>query len=274
MKFIMPEGMRYSTLSERHAFYEGELQLKKLSDWIAPRKAKDIVYACIIGRNTGIYPKKYSKISSDTILFKDLVNYSELRNSLIEYLPEGAYYDRNLYRDRLKCAGCKELSRCFRCKNFLGQELAFDIDPENVDCPIHGTLADKMKHHQGLGFCEYEFSVVRERTAELYDLLSKKFNDMRIVYSGRGFHIHVLDKGAYQMKYAERKRLANKIKNRDYPIDEWVSSGNMRLIRLPYSLHGMVSRICLPLKPKEVEDFDPIKNKKAVPKFFITSSLQ
>ena len=95
---------------------------------------------------------------------------------------------------------------------------------------------------------------------------------MRIVYSGRGFHIHVLDKETHKMKYAERKRLANQIKE-DYPIDEWVSSGNMRLIRLPYSLHGMVSRICLPLKPKEAENFDPVKNKKAIPKFFI-SSLQ
>lgn len=273
MKYIMPAGMRYSTLRERRTFYKDELQLNKLSTWMAPRKAEDTVYACIIGRNTGIYPKKYSKIASDTVLFKDLVNYGELRKNLLEYLPEGAYYDRNIYKDRLKCAGCKDLSRCFRCNNFLGQELAFDLDPENVDCPIHGTLSDKMKRHQGLGFCEYEFSTVREKTIELYELLSKKFEDMRIVYSGRGFHIHVLDKEAYSMKYAERKTLAGRLKEKDFPLDEWVSSGNTRLIRLPYSLHGMVSRICLPLKPKEVERFDPVKNKQAVPKFF-TSSLR
>ncbi len=272
MAYILPEGMRYSTLFERHAFYKDELQLSKLSKWMAPRKAEDTVFACIIGRNTGIYPRKHARIASDTVLFKDLVNYGELQNNLLEYLPEGAYYDRNLYVDRLKCAGCKDLSRCFRCKNFLGQELAFDLDPENVDCPIHGTLADKMKQRQGLGFCEYEFSIVREKTVELYDLLSKKFSDMRIVYSGRGFHVHVLDKEAYSMKYSERKRFANQIKGKDYPIDAWVSSGNMRLIRLPYSLHGMVSRICLPLKPGAVERFDPVKNKQAVPKFF-TSSL-
>jgi hypothetical protein len=45
----------------------------------------------------------------------------------------------------------------------------------------------------------------------------------------------------------------------------------MRLIRLPYSLHGMVSRICLPLKDNEAERFDPVKNKKAVPGFTLSS---
>jgi len=267
MRFIMPEGMRYSTLSERRIFYRREFSITRLSEWMKPREAKDTVFACIIGRNTKVYPKRYKKIASETILYKDLDDYKELQKSLIEYLPEGAYYDRNFYKDRMKCGDCKELGRCFRCRNFLGQELAFDLDPENVICPTHGTLADKMKRHQGLGFCEYEFGVVREKTFELYDHLEKDFSDMRIVYSGRGFHIHVMDDDTRMMKHGQRKKLAKKIREKDFPIDEWVTSGNMRLIRLPYSLHGMVSRICLPLGTGEVERFDPVKNKKAVPEF-------
>ncbi|MEJ2241047.1 MAG: hypothetical protein P8Y18_02750 [Candidatus Bathyarchaeota archaeon] len=50
-------------------------------------------------------------------------------------------------------------------------------------------------------------------------------------------------------------------------IDKWVTSGSMRLIRLPYSLHGMVSRIVTPLKISELEDFDPLKDKRTIPKF-------
>jgi hypothetical protein len=41
----------------------------------------------------------------------------------------------------------------------------------------------------------------------------------------------------------------------------------MRLIRLPYSLHGLVSRIVLPLKKSELERFNPISDARCMPKF-------
>ncbi|MEM1515053.1 MAG: hypothetical protein QXH24_03270 [Candidatus Bathyarchaeia archaeon] len=36
------------------------------------------------------------------------------------------------------------------------------------------------------------------------------------------------------------------------------TSGGMRLIRLPYSLHGMVSRIVMLISISELEGFNPI----------------
>ena len=48
----------------------------------------------------------------------------------MEFLPEAVYYDRSVYDQ-------SEIRQ--------GRELAFDLDPENITCPIHGTLADKMK---------------------------------------------------------------------------------------------------------------------------------
>jgi len=40
-----------------------------------------------------------------------------------------------------------------------------------------------------------------------------------------------------------------------YAVDEWVTSGEMRLIRLPNSLHGMVSRVVVPVPRGDLEDF-------------------
>ena len=45
----------------------------------------------------------------------------------------------------------------------VGQEFAFDLDPENVTCPVHGTLADKMKQSQGLSFCEIELELYKKK---------------------------------------------------------------------------------------------------------------
>ena len=58
----------------------------------------------------------------------------------------------------------------------IGQELAFDLDPENITCPIHGTLADKMKRHQGLSFCELELDMVKQEAIGLYEFLGERFS--------------------------------------------------------------------------------------------------
>jgi hypothetical protein len=41
----------------------------------------------------------------------------------------------------------------------------------------------------------------------------------------------------------------------------------VRLIRLPYSLHGMVSRIVTPLNVSELEGFNPIEDERCIPAF-------
>ncbi len=56
------------------------------------------------------------------------------------------------------------------------------------------------------------------------------------------------------------------------PIDVWVTTGGSRLIRLPHSLHGMVSRIVLPLERDEVEGFDPMRDGRCLPGFLGATS--
>jgi len=249
--YSLPIGMRYSTLEERKEFYREEFDLKKVADWLRNWKGK-VKFAVIMGRHTGIFLEKYTSDASTTIIIDEYTNLKDVKKQIIEFLPEAVYYDRNVY----DADGKK-----------VGQELAFDLDPENITCPIHGTLADKMKRQQGMSFCELELEMVKQEAVALYEYLSKNFSEVRVVYSGRGFHLHVLDPKTYYLRGEERLDFARQVKGAGFHIDEWVTSGEMRLIRLPYSLNGLVSRIALPLGKDELGSFDPVHDKRCLPKF-------
>jgi DNA primase catalytic subunit len=249
--YLMPKGMRLATLKERKEFYQKEFDLRKVADWLKDREDK-IRFAVIIGRHTKIYPEKYLQDLGTTIIIDDYQDLEDVRRQIEEFIPEAVYYDRNIYDEE---------------NNSKGQELAFDLDPENITCPIHGTLADKMKRGQGLGFCSLELDMAKKQTLDLYEDLEKQFSNLRIVYSGRGFHIHVFDRFSNVLSSEDRKEMADKIKAKGFEIDAWVTEGEMHLIRLPFSLHGMVSRIVTPLEKKEVEKFDPIKDARCLPSF-------
>jgi DNA primase catalytic subunit len=247
----LPEGMRYATLDERAQFYTHEFSIQKAAQWFQ-RGLGNTKFAVIIGRHTKIYPEKYKQDASTTIIIDEYKTLEDVRQQVIEFLPEAVYYDRSIYDEN---------------DNKISQELAFDLDPENITCPIHGSLADKMKRQQGLSFCGLELDMVKKEAEGLYDFLKTLFCDVRVVYSGRGFHLHVLDPEAYMLKPEQRLEIAQLVKKAGFHIDEWVTSGEMRLIRLPYSLNGLVSRIVLPLKKDELESFDPVHDERCLPKF-------
>lgn len=251
VQYYLPVGMRYSTLEERKQFYTQEFNLKKAAQWFQHGLGRT-KFAVIIGRHTKIYPEKYKQDASTTIIIDEYQTLEGVRQQILEFLPEAVYYDRNVYDAN---------------DHKVGQELAFDLDPENITCPIHGTLADKMKRHQGLSFCELEFNMVKHEAMGLYDYLEESYSDLKVVYSGRGFHIHVLDHEAYILNAEERLDVAQQVKQAGFHIDEWVTSGEMRLIRLPYSLNGLVSRIVLPLTKDELESFDAVHDERCLPKF-------
>jgi DNA primase catalytic subunit len=250
-QYYLPAGMRYSTLEERKQFYSTEFRLEKVAKWFGEQQGK-IKFAVIMGRHTKIYPEKYKKDASTTIIIDEYQNLEDVRQQILEFLPEAVYYDRNVYDEN---------------DHKTSQELAFDLDPENITCPIHGTLADKMKRRQGLSFCELELDMVKQEAINLYRYLASRFSEIMVVYSGRGFHLHVLDQEAYMLNAKERLEIAQQVKKEGFHIDEWVTSGEMRLIRLPYSLNGLVSRIVLPLKKDELESFDAIHDERCLPKF-------
>ncbi len=248
--------MRYATLEERKHFYSSEFDLQRVSEWLGNRSGR-VKFAIIMGRHTKIFPEKYREDASTTIIIDEYAGLEDVRRQILEFLPEAVYYDRNVYdQSEIK----------------TGQELAFDLDPENITCPIHGSLADKMKKGQGLSFCELELQMVQKEAVRLFDFLTARFSSVKAVYSGRGFHLHVLDPQAYGLSVQERLKLAQRVKSEGLHIDEWVTSGEMRLIRLPYSLNGLVSRIVLPLTKDELSNFDPIHDPQALPEFLGTKA--
>lgn len=256
-EYYLPRGMRPSTLEERKTFYTEEFNIDGVSGWLKDWFGK-VIFAVIIGRHTRIYPPEYEEDAATTILIDNYRNLEDVRGWILEFLPESVYYDRNVYDEDGR---------------IVGQELAFDLDPENLTCPIHGSLEDKLRRHQGLSFCEIELEMVKDETMRLYEELSKVFSDLRIVYSGRGFHIHVFDMEAFGLSPKERSNIAKKIREKGFMIDEWVTSGGMRLIRLPYSLHGMVSRIAIPVDVRELETFNPIEDERCIPRFLRREGL-
>jgi len=271
-RYRFPKGMRPSKLNERKKFYEGEFELYKVEKWFSQRGIGNVrsldntVFAVIIGRHSDIYPPEYEEIKNKAVIIDEHRGLEDIRDYILQYLPEGVYYDRNIYEDIKTCEKCgKSYIDCWECEGFLGQELAFDIDPENVRCPYHGDIKEKMRRGQGLSFCMIEFKIVRKLTLKLHDLLKSEFSDIKIVFSGRGFHIHIFDKKAIKMSRDERVEIAKQYS--DYAIDEWVTNGEMRLIRLPFSLNGLVSRICLPVDVNDIIEFDP--RKQAIPSFLL-----
>ncbi len=257
VQYQLPEGMRYATLHERKQFYIAEFNLQKVAEWFRNGFGRT-KFAVIIGRHTKIYPEKYKADASTTVIIDEYTSLEDIKQQIIEFLPEAVYYDRSVYDEK---------------DQKIGQELAFDLDPENITCPIHGTLANKMKRNQGLSFCELELEMVKNEAIGLHHFLENRFSEIRVVYSGRGFHMHVLDQQAYQMITQDRLALAQQVKRVGFHIDEWVTSGEMRLIRLPWSLNGLVSRIVLPLTIDELEHFDPVHDKRCLPEFLAEKAI-
>jgi DNA primase catalytic subunit len=249
--YNLPAGMRYATLEERKEFYTKEFDTKTAEAWFKGELG-GIKFAVIMGRHTKIFLKKYKEDAETTVIIDEFKDILDVKEQILEFLPEAVYYDRNLYDSG---------------DQIIGQELAFDLDPENITCPIHGTLADKMARKQGLGFCEIELDMAKNEAVGLYSFLEKIFCEVKTVYSGRGFHLHVFDRAAYKLSSEERLKLAQQIKQHGFHIDEWVTTGESRLIRLPYSLNGLVSRIVLPLKKDELESFDAFHDKRCLPQF-------
>lgn len=269
-KFDFMGGLEPTGLKDREIFYKNEFDLQSIREWLSYRKfedeKKDTAFAMIVGRHSDVYVPEFESIKNKVVVIDDYVDLKDMTEYILRYLPEGVYYDRNIYTDIEECKKCENCYKnCWGCDCYVGQELAFDIDPENVTCPVHGTLNDKLEKGIATKFCMYEFETVRNSTMKLWEILEKDFTDMRVVYSGRGFHIHVLDTKATKMNYEERKSLARELTK--FHIDEWVTSGGSRLIRLPYSLNGIVSRIVTPLDIDEVTSFDPRYDKRSIPDY-------
>jgi DNA primase catalytic subunit len=214
---------RPSTLEERKRYYKEEFSINKVKEWFRQCNA-GIPQLCAIdaGTETGIICDKKQK---GYLLY---FPFRELRKKIKKYVPEDVYYDRNYYTDPDK------VLRTLRFGRWIGQELVFDIDAENINCRYSNKKVCNVCIRKSFFWAK-----------KLKTELEEEFKLVRLVYSGRGFHIHVLDKNAYGLSIKERAMLNKKFAK--YPIDPWVSGGRIELIRMPYTLNSQVSRKVIPL---------------------------
>ena len=259
--------MRASGLEERRRFYRDEFDVRSLGTWIG-RRQRTTKFAMIPGRISGIFNPRHAEDKDNVVLIDVWRSAYDIRRFALEYLPEGVYYDRNRYIDVRKCRECGDRKRsCPECYNFDGQQLAFDLDPENVDCPYHGHIGEKMDTGRTHSFCMYEFKSVRRQSIGLKTEMMKEYDRVDVVFSGRGFHVVVDDEEGYALTNKERRQLASRMGKR-FDIDEWVTAGSSRLMRLPYSLNALVSRKCMRIKDERVlEEFDPRTSEDVLPRF-------
>ena len=229
---------RISSLDERRGFYEKEFSVSKVKSWFKKNKIP-FPQLCAVdaGSETGILIDK--KLKGSMLYFP----FSKLWQKVLKYIPEDVYYDRSVYKNPAKAL------RTLNFNNKLGQELVFDVDTDNIPCKFHKKeLVCDICLRKALGFAK-----------KIKKILLKEFKRVEIVYSGRGFHVHVFDKKAYSLDNKQRQKYNKKFVR--FPIDPLVSRGNIRLIRMPFSLNSLVSRIVTPLDDKNR------LNNKTIPKF-------
>ncbi|MBI2628522.1 hypothetical protein HYW74_00370 [Candidatus Pacearchaeota archaeon] len=232
---------RKSTLSEREQFYNKEFSVAKLKAWFKKNNLQ-LPQLCAVdaGSESGIILDKKNK---DIMLY---FKFSELQKKIKKYMPEDVYYDRNRYKNPDKILKTLDFNNL---NNRLSEELVFDIDIDNLGLKGKNELSDSNLRKL------YEIALKMRK-----ELLNMGFKKVGIVYSGRGFHAHVFDKKASLLSVKQRDELNKKL--RKYPIDPWVSRGYIRLIRMPYSLHGLVSRVVTPVNVSKGFEI-----KKTMPRF-------
>ncbi len=217
---------------KRRIFYLKYFDVKRAVQFVRQHDDNP-VFAVKLGAKTNYDPRfsGYIKRGVDVLFLGPLLfKYSnnELRKIFAYYAPEGVYYWRNRVEDYDVCKKCifkrrREYTVCFSCpfNNFRGQELAFDIDED-----VSGSL-----------------KLAYRNASYLYEDLS--YREKVLVFSGRGFHVHVFDESAYKLSLEERKELTKRYSF----VDEWVTAGNATLIRLPYTLNGRSGALVRPVKP-------------------------
>lgn len=246
---------RIATVEERREFYDTQFQLMKMKEWLGKWPQ---FFAVDYGSETkqSVDPTKLNQI----VILPPNLDETQLRGKLVEYAPEDVYADVNRYKDTKDCYTCeKHKPFCSNCENVLGKTLVFDVDPENIDCPKCG----KKEYPK---FCNVCMRMSLQKGVELAHFLETRhhFEQIRFVFSGRGCHIHVDDDAAFRMTLKERQELAKNLQ--EFCIDPWVTT-EKHLIRAPYTLNALVSRIAIPLELDEVSHFDPETDSRTIPEF-------
>ncbi len=224
-----------------------------VKEWFVSRGIRHPVFAIDIGSKSGIYDQRHSSLLNRIVYLSGYKTWNQLKNRLAYYAPEDVYYSRNIFFERDECNACIREQRCFSCDNFIGQELVFDIDVDHVGSSnLECNCGSECSHDQH--YCSL-FRTACISAARLPDFLKKRFafKKIQIVYSGRGFQIHVFDRKTRFYSTHTRTAIAKIVHNAGFPVDVAVTSGSSELARVPYTLHGLVNKVSAIVASDEIE---------------------
>ena len=248
--FFFPAGLRPSSVDQRKEFYTKEFDVEKAAKWFTLGNRTNGLLVVDIGTETTRYRPFLKKYLNKLVNISRFETNSQLKDKIIYYSPEDLYYSIKALQ------GIREI-----------QELVFDLDPNQTEC-FKCKIRKRHLPENGkkYSFCKECFANITEQAKDLYDLLENHFEKIHLIFTGRGYHIHVRDDFIFEMKPQEREVLANKV-NKKFGIDITLTTGQRDIAKLPGSLNGLVSRKVIELKPKDLDDPEKIYLEKSLPNF-------
>jgi DNA primase small subunit len=173
---------------ERKKYYREEWDIKQIPDFIAHSIQEREFGFDHVGRG----PNDRYKVFRNTDLLK---RFLKVRTPFAAYCSV-AYYDKPRRRDKWTKA-----------------ELVFDVDAKDI--PIRTCECE--------GVCEICLNEAREIVCGIIDTLKQDLGlkNIHIVYSGRGYHVRVLDDDVTQVNSDVRSQIVKYIVGAEVPENEY-----------------------------------------------------
>jgi DNA primase catalytic subunit len=218
MQYDYPAGLKPTPVEKRELFYREEFPREQVAKRIG--RWYRFIPAIDVGSESTLYKPRLSEFKGKLVRISEYNDIDHLAEKFVDYAPEDIYYNRTIEKD-----GEVHVDP--------DQELVFRIAPFQLEC--HGCdrkreYMDKSQHQNV--FCLDCLGTAGQTTKELYGFLKRHFNDMDIVFAGRGFNIHVNEEEGYQMGMEDRRELANKVAQ-EFPIDKDITAAGSSPFRLP-----------------------------------------
>lgn len=251
MRFDFPEGMRPATVEEREEFYRTEFPREEVERYMA--RFDRFVPVVDVGSESTRYRPRFREAKGKLVRIEEFDGVDDLKDRIVEYAPEDLYYVTLIERED-------------RIETNPEQELVIDLDPEHLECRRCDRARQRLdKPASDYVFCRDCFRDLARETRQLHAVLDRNFDDLRLVFSGRGFHVHVGDDAAYKLDREDRRQLSNKLTGQ-FPVDR-ITTADQQLMRLPGSLHGLVSRVVTEVEPADLSRPDRILESTGLPGF-------
>ncbi|AIU69441.1 DNA primase [Thermococcus eurythermalis] len=208
----MAELLREVSREERELYYKGEWKAEMIPEFIL----KELEKREFGFDHTGEGPSDRKNVFADV---RDLEDYIKATS------PYAVYTSVALYREPAEMEG------------WLGAELVFDIDAK--DLPLRRC----MDRHPSGQVCPICLEDAKELAKDTLVVLKEDFGfeNVHVVYSGRGYHIRVLDEWALRLDSKARERILAYISTSEEVTFEDVmsrrimlSSGYFRTFRLRF----------------------------------------